>query len=273
MTATVLAPGFVDNAPEASALDYARALENMLDDFASAQDRLWDTQKAMLNILEDSAGIQAALVKSGQLIRSSLQEKETLLKEVHHRVKNNLQLIVSLLRLQSRKAGDGRVRAMFEESQNRVLSISLVHDMLYQAGEVVHVELGDYLRSLAAQLVRGWTAAAIELSVAASPVHFAPDIAVPCGLIVNELVTNALKHAFPDRASGAIRVSLDRAPDGRLKLSVQDDGVGLPERLEPGSSGGLGLELVAALVRQLQGTLEIHRNAGTAFDIYFQAVG
>ncbi len=323
MTAEMAAASSASGAPRGGeALDYARALQNILEDSASEQCRLRETHSAVLNILEDAASekdgqqkaqvamlnmledlserterleeteravlniledlavekrnleeAQGELQKTEQAVRVSLHEKETLLKEIHHRVKNNLQVIASLLRLQSRGT-DEQVRSMFDESQNRVLSISLVHEMLYQAGDLARLEFGGYLQSLTSQLLKSWTGTAdIELTVDAGAVQLGVDTAIPCGLIVNELVTNALKHAFLNRARGAVRVRLEPAPDEWLKLSVEDDGVGLPKGMARGRPGSLGLELVATLVRQLRGRMEIQHNGGSKFEIFFQTPG
>ena len=285
------------------AFDYGRAVLNILEDSASDRERLQHTQSAVLNILEDSAEekthleemkkavlniledlaveknqleqTQQEVVKSAEAIRLSLREKEALLKEVHHRVKNNLQVIASLLRLQSRRLVDEQARGMFDNSQNRVHSISLVHEMLYRSGDLSRVDFSEYLRTLTASLLDGWkgTADAINISVNAAGVQLAVNIAIPCGLIVNELVTNALKHAFPGGRTGTIQVRFVSEGSGWLKLVVQDDGVGMPENLDLRRAGSLGLELVATLVRQLRARIDIRREAGTAFEISFQAEG
>ena len=286
--------------PQLLDLGYSRALLNILDDTAQEQSRLQDTQSAVLNILEDfteekshledmkravlnileDLGVerdklqetQQELLRSEQAIRASLREKETLLKEVHHRVKNNLQVIASLLRLQARYLRDDATRAMFEESQNRVQSISLVHEMLYRAGDLARVDFGDYLRTLVNHLTDGWDSAGrnIRISVDSRGVQLPVDTAIPCGLIVNELITNAVKHAFPGGRPGVIRVSAVAQPNGRLTLTVQDDGIGLPLDLDLRRSGSLGLELVNTLTRQLRATLNIVRGDGATFEIQFQ---
>jgi two-component sensor histidine kinase len=299
MTPAPQGPSVPPSGATVEALDYSRALLNILEDSTLEQGQLRDTQVAVLNILDDFAEekshledmkkavmniledlgterdrlqeTQMELLKSEQAIRSSLREKETLLKEVHHRVKNNLQVIASLLRLQSRYLHDDQSRAMFEESQNRVHSISLVHEMLYRAADLSRVDFGDYLRTLTTHLAEGWKGGrAIDLSVEAAGVHLTVDTAIPCGLIVNELVTNALKHAFPGAASGSIRITAAHAPPGWLKVVVQDDGIGIPENLNLRRSGSLGLELVNSLVRQLHAKLEVRREGGTTFNIQFQ---
>ncbi len=257
-----------------------RAVLNILEDSAEEKSRLEEMKSAVLNVLEDLGtqrdklqDAQTELLRSENAIRLSLREKETLLKEVHHRVKNNLQVIASLLRLQARHLHDTETRAMFEESQNRVHSISLVHEMLYRTADLSRIDIAEYLRTLITHLTDDWKqgVGSIRVTVEAVGVQLAVDAAIPCGLIVNELVTNALKHAFPNARAGLIRVSVILEPAGWLTLTVQDDGVGMPEKLDLRRSGSLGLELVNALVRQLHATIDVRRNAGTSFEIRFQA--
>ena len=259
--------------------DSQRAVLNILEDFSEEKAHLEEMKTAVLNILEDLAvekerlqDTQRAVLKSEEAIRSSLREKETLLKEIHHRVKNNLQVIGSLLRLQARYLKDDEARAMFEESQNRVHSISLVHEKLYRAGDLGSIDFHDYLLSLTEGLTDSWkgTGAPVHVAVEATGVQLGVDTAIPCGLIVTELVTNALKHAFPNAASGSIRVAAVTGPEGWLKLTVQDDGIGMPESLDFHRSGSLGLELVGSLVRQLGAKVEIERDGGTSFGIHFK---
>lgn len=256
-----------------------KAVLNVLEDFSTEKTELEGTKKAVLNILEDLAqeksrleATQEEVLRSEQAIRASLHEKEVLLREVHHRVKNNLQLIASLLNLQARSFGDERSRTMMEESQNRIHSIALVHETLYQSGELARINLGDYLRTLVQYLLESWIGVSgrIRLSVDAAKVELPIDVAIPCGLIVNELVTNALKHAFPYERSGSIGISVISETPGRMKLVVVDDGVGLPEGVDIGRSAGLGLQLVATLIRQLRGSVAVRRHPGTTVELTLQ---
>ena len=256
-----------------------RAVLNILEDFSEEKVHLEEMKTAVLNILEDLAvekeklqETQGEVVKSEETVRASLREKETLLKEIHHRVKNNLQVIASLLRLQARHLKDEQAQSMFEESQNRVHSISLVHEKLYRTGDLARIDFCDYLLTLTKGLTEGWkgTSVPVEIVVEAGGVQLGVDTAIPCGLIVTELVTNALKHAFPNAVSGTIRVAAINEPEGWLKLIVQDNGVGIPEKLDIRRSGSLGMELVSSLVRQLSATLEIGREGGTTFRIHFR---
>ena len=255
-----------------------RAVLNILEDFSAEKDRLEQMKTAVMNILEDLAVEKARLQKSQEevlrseeAIRSSLREKETMLKEIHHRVKNNLQVIASLLRLQSRYLKDDASRAMFEESQNRVHSISLVHEKLYRAGDLARIDFNDYLLALTQGLTESWRGSdrRVKLKVNAPGVQLPVDTAIPCGLIVTELVTNALKHAFPNGAAGEIRVAAACEAEC-LTLTVQDDGQGLPQNVDFRRSGSLGLELVNSLVRQLSAQMKITASPGATFQIEFQ---
>ncbi|HZS04520.1 MAG TPA: histidine kinase dimerization/phosphoacceptor domain -containing protein [Blastocatellia bacterium] len=185
-------------------------------------------------------------------IRSSLREKEVLLKEIHHRVKNNLQVITSLLNLQSRYLRDQPLQEVFKESQNRVRSMALVHEKLYQSKELAPINAAEYIHNLTTNLLRsyGTDPHKIRHRVEVDEVELGVDTAIPCGLLVNEMVSNALKHAFPEGRSGEIRVELRAQGDGLL-LRVSDDGVGLPEGLDFREADSLGLQLVNALATQL----------------------
>ncbi|MFN2218978.1 MAG: histidine kinase dimerization/phosphoacceptor domain -containing protein [Anaerolineae bacterium] len=207
----------------------------------------------------------------GQL-KTSLAEKEMLLKEIHHRVKNNLQVISSLLYLQSRQIEDKEALKMFEESQHRVRSMALVHERLYQTRDLASVDLTDYLQRLASYLLRSYrgTSPSIRLNVNAEPIALGIDLAVPCGLIVNELVSNSLKHAFSDGQEGEITIDLGIDPEGRYRLVVGDNGLGLPDDLDFRNTESLGLRLVSTLVDQLEGTIELDRSNGTRFTFSFR---
>ncbi len=204
-------------------------------------------------------------------VRESLKEKEILLKEIHHRVKNNLQVVSSLLRLQAAGIKDEATAALFYESQTRVRSMALIHEELYQAGNLARVDFASYLRRLLPDLARTYRADAsekIDLKIEAQDVSLPVDRAIPCGLIVNELITNALKHAFPDGRPGNILVRLEAQAEQTL-LAVRDDGVGFPPDLDFRQSRSLGLQLICTLANQLGGTLSLKRDSGTEFVVLF----
>ncbi|WP_440955618.1 histidine kinase dimerization/phosphoacceptor domain -containing protein [Methanosarcina sp. Mfa9] len=198
-------------------------------------------------------------------------------KEIHHRIKNNLQVISSLLSLQAEQFSDEKVMEAFRDSQNRVVSMSLIHEELYKTRENGNLETLDftaYIRKLATDLLRSYKVGneEIHLQLDLENVSLGMDTAIPLGIIVNELVSNSLKHAFPDGRNGEIRVKLQRAEndhDHQFMLIVSDDGVGLPEEFDFRDATSLGLQLVNTLVEQIEGDIELEREAGTEFKIGF----
>jgi len=204
-------------------------------------------------------------------LEESLREKELLLKEVHHRVKNNLQVITSLLTLQSRETDDQQVLDILNESQGRVRSIALVHEKLYQSSDLASIDFADYCRSLAAALFRSYGVNPDNISFAVDDEGHSVsiDAAIPCGLIVSELLSNSLKYAFPDGRKGNIRVALEMKKNREYVLSVCDDGIGLPEGFALQKSESLGLKLVQTLAEQIGGRVKVRDLGGAAFEIVF----
>lgn len=207
-------------------------------------------------------------------IRASLHEKELLLKEIHHRVKNNLQIISSLLYLQSGSIDDPLTLMKFQDSQNRIHSMALIHERLYRSDDLAHVDFATYLHDLATSLVDTYRKQAyhIALKVKADNALLDIDTAIPCGLIVNELVSNALKHAFPNGRTGQIGVEIhhqDLAGTSNYQLVIWDDGVGIPQDMDYLNTPSLGLQLVSNLTRQLGGVIDLCREGGTCFTIRF----
>jgi PAS domain S-box-containing protein len=217
-------------------------------------------------------------------LRSSLQEKEVLLKEVHHRVKNNLQMISSLLSLQTNYIEDPELLTPFTESQRRIKVMALIHEKLYDSEDLAKIDFGEYISGLVDDLIQSYSRANIRWSVEVDSIELAVDLAIPGGLIVNELISNVVKHAFPHQRSGEISVQFklhqaepdcDR-PDFARKanssyyvLSVRDDGVGMPAALDFRNAESLGLQLVCELTRKLKGTIELDCSHGTMFKILF----
>jgi predicted ATPase/two-component sensor histidine kinase/GAF domain-containing protein len=208
-------------------------------------------------------------------LQASLEEKDALLKEVHHRVKNNLQLISSLLSLQAARIADPQVAELFAESRNRVRSMALVHENLYRAGNFARVPMRTHIQNLAAHLIRAYDLQGqkIGLSTEIDDIELDLDRAVSTGLIINELISNALKHAFPAGRPGQVRVGLKLVDGKQCLLEVSDDGIGLSTDFEVERAAGLGLQLVHDLTRQLQGTIAVQRGSGTRFAIAFGADG
>jgi PAS domain S-box-containing protein len=206
-------------------------------------------------------------------LRASLEEKEALLREVHHRVKNNLQIVASLLNLQAGRSPDPELAAALNDTRNRVHSMALLHEALYSAGNLARVNFAAYVEDLCRQLLRsfGPMAARITMKSSVAPIGLPLEQSVPCGLIINELVSNALKHGFPGDRAGCISVELRPAEGQTLVLSIRDDGVGLPPGFNPASSTTLGLRLVSTLAKQLGGQLTVKSpdGAGATFNVVF----
>ena len=202
-------------------------------------------------------------------LRASLHEKEVLLREIHHRVKNNLQIISSLIDLQADHVRDPQALALFRDGQDRIRSMALVHEELYQSEDLARIDFGTYLERLATGLFQAYSAQpSIALRLAVEPVRLTVDLAIPCGLIVNEIVANSLKYAFPDGRSGGVSIELQAEGD-QLRLRVGDDGVGLPAGLDFRQTETLGLQLVNILTRQVKGQVELDRRHGTVFTLTF----
>lgn len=204
-------------------------------------------------------------------VKSSLEEKELLLKEIHHRVKNNLQVVCSLLSLQGGAIREPAVRRLFDETRDRVRSMASIHEMLYQSTDFARIDFSGYIGTLASQLFSSCNISSerVTLDTRIEPVSLGISLAVPCGLLINELMTNALVHAFPGNRTGTIVVSMGEMPDHSIRLSVRDDGTGLPSGLEVENADTLGFQLVTTLVGQLNGTLEVKRERGTEFIVLF----
>jgi PAS domain S-box-containing protein len=200
-------------------------------------------------------------------IAESLKEKEVLLKEIHHRVKNNMQVISSLLSVQSQNITDDTIRGLFKESQNRIRSIALVHEQLYRSDNLDQIEYGAYLKKMFLPLFESYSIdqRKVAIAIEAPQVMITIDKAVPCSLIVNELISNSLKHAFPGDRKGTISIGFGLDPEkGEFILSYGDDGVGLPKGLDIKTQGTLGMKLITGLTRQLGGALELRSGEGTA---------
>ncbi len=211
-------------------------------------------------------------------LNASLKEKEVLLKEIHHRVKNNMQVISSLLNLQSGRIKSKEILEMFKESQDRIRSMSLIHERLYQSQDLARIDFSHYIENLASHLFQSYRIdpEAVGLITDVRDVSLDINKAIPCGLIINELVSNSLKYAFPQTKDvdkkkakkGEINISL-YSDDGKIALLYKDNGIGLPEELNIETADSFGLQLVTALVAQLNGTIEIKRKPGATFKITF----
>jgi two-component sensor histidine kinase/CheY-like chemotaxis protein len=211
-----------------------------------------------------------ALKRERDQLARSLAEKEILLKEVHHRVKNNLQVIASLLRLQAKSSGNEVVFRALQESQGRIESMALIHEQLYARENLGEVDLAEHAAIVSASLFSSYGVDPGQISrrVLMEPTPVGVDRAIPAGLILNELISNALKYGFPDGRQGSIWIEGGRQ-DGLVTLTVRDDGIGVPEETELRRPKSFGLEIVEVLTRQLKGKFEFDRSHGTAFRIVF----
>ena len=211
--------------------------------------------------------------RAEEVARASLREKETLLKEIHHRVKNNLQVTSSLLKLQADRIDDVLAVQALREAQSRIRSMALVHELLYRSKDLSRVDLGTYIQDLTRQLLRAHAVDPSHIRVVTdlAPLSLAIDVAVPCGLILNELVSNALEHAFPDGRRGTISIELQRQPEFE-ELVVRDDGVGMAGNVDLATSTTLGLSLIRTLADQIGGTLAARADAGTEVRLRFPRI-
>lgn len=230
--------------------------------------------KQTTDLVAANAALQTEIAERKQAeeqIKASLKEKEVLLKEIHHRVKNNLQIISSLLKLQARSIKDIQTLEIFNESQSRIRTMALIHESLYQSNDLSKINFCEYICKLAANLFRSYeiTSSGIKQIIKVDDVFLEIDVAVPCGLIVNELVSNSLKYAFPSDNEGEIRIELHSTQNCNFTLIVSDNGIGLPKNLDLNKTKTLGLQLVNNLVEQLEGSVEIDSNGGTEFRITF----
>ena len=227
----------------------------------------------MLGIATDiTARKQAekALEQALEQIKISLQEKEVLLKEIHHRVKNNMQVITSLLRLQSKTISDKQVLSVLQDSQNRVKSMALIHETLYDSKDLSRINFAEYLEKLVAHVSRSYRTRpeAVKINIQVDAVSLPIDTVVPCGLIINELASNSLKYAFPADTQGEVNITFRRA-DAQYVLRVSDTGVGLPDDFAPEKGKSLGMKLVRMLTGQMHGEMEYRNSVGTTFEIKF----
>lgn len=254
-------PASVPNRYEVRLIDKNGSVRNILLNIAVIP----GTGKMVVSFLDITERRQAE-----DRIKASLLEKEVLLKEVHHRVKNNLQIISSLLNLQSGKIIDSRDLDLFKESQSRVRSMALVHEKLYRSEDLSHIDLQEYVEGIIDNLnaTYGVRTDVIKTTVDIRNLYINLDKGIPCGLIINELVTNCYKHAFPDGRKGEVAICIS-SEAGNYVLTVTDNGVGLPDGFDVTRLSSLGIQLISTLSAQLGGTISITAEKGTSFKIVF----
>ncbi|PKG31377.1 histidine kinase dimerization/phosphoacceptor domain -containing protein, partial [Methanoregula sp.] len=240
-----------------------------------------------ISLIRDASGMPFGYVgmarditerrKAEEEILASLHEKEVLLREIHHRVKNNLQIIASLLYLQSITITDAFTTEILRESRSRVRSMALIHEKLYRSEDLAHVPFATYIESLIDSLrdAYGINNGAVSIAVSIDPPDLALSIetGIPCGLIINELVTNAIKHAFPGGKSGIISIAMRQTGSGIYTMVIADNGEGFPKDVDFRNTSSLGLQLVNNLVAQLEGEIALDSSDGARFTIQFCAAG
>jgi PAS domain S-box-containing protein len=235
----------------------------------------WKGTQAVVATLMDISEqrlTEEKLWKSTLQLQDSLAEKEVLLREIYHRTKNNMLVIISMLNLQAMDIDDLRVKALFQETENRIRAMSLVHEKLYQSQNLAEVDLGSYLKEMVTALVKTMVIGdRIRVDIECEKVAVSLDNIVPLGLAVNEIVTNSLKHAFPDDREGRIAVQLTRNAQAQVELQIGDDGIGLPAEIDIHKIRSFGMQITVNLIeKQLRGTLEIMRSGGTVYSIRFE---
>lgn len=245
-------------------------LSSILDVTARKRSEL-ERNELLERLRELNTSLERRVEERTAALTSTLREREVLLQEVHHRVKNNLAVIASLMDMQARLLEPGAGREALRDCQSRVHAIALIHEKLYQAKDFGRVPFAAYIRGLASDVFEatGVTRSEVSLVLAVDDVAIPLDKAVPCALVLNELVTNALKHAFPGGRRGRIRVELARTDESHVRLAVSDDGVGLTPGLDVEHSDSLGLRLVTTLAEQLEARLRIQGQGGTSFELTF----
>jgi PAS domain S-box-containing protein len=263
----------------------SRTIIAILDDVTDRRNALMELHEARDNLEKRVQERTEELAQTNKQLReeiaerkraqeqtqASLREKETLLKEVHHRVKNNLQIISSLHQLQIRKTEDSEITHILTETQNRVQSIALVHEELYNSADLSSIEFKDYVENFSTMLssAYGIDPSRIMLIIEVEELYFDIDKAIPCGLIINELLSNAFKYAFPDEREGAVTISCFANTDQTITLKIADNGVGLPPDFDIETVPSLGLKIVVTLVDQINGTLHLDKEEGTTYTITF----
>ncbi len=233
--------------------------------------RVIERTAALSKVNEDLRKEISERKKAEELISTSLQEKVVLLREIHHRVKNNLQVISSLLNLQSGYIEDKKSLEIFRESQNRVRSMALIHEKLYQSKDLNKIEFSEYIKSLIKDLFSSYNidSERITLKSELEGIFFEIDTAILCGLIINELISNSFKHAFPAGMKGEVYVGLKKTGENKFILILRDNGIGFPHDIDFRKTESLGLQLVTTLTDQLGGKIELNRNNCTEFKITF----
>ena len=245
----------------------------------SGETRIWDFRSAPIGSLPDARPLYITMavdvterMRAEEKLKESLAEKEVLLKEVHHRVKNNMQVISSLMNLQAQYTNKRELQELFKESQARVRSMALIHEMLYRSHHLSNINLAEYTENLISDIIRTYcmTPGSITVTSNVNKITLGLETAIPCGLIIHELISNSLKHAFPGARKGTIKLDIVQEDDGQYRMLISDDGIGFSEAQLKNSTGSLGLSLVNILTRQLHGRVDHLEAPGTSYVITFR---
>ncbi|MBF0554151.1 MAG: response regulator [Nitrospirae bacterium] len=231
-----------------------------------------ETLEKILDVCAEAIYRQRQIIKLNEALMASLTEKEVLLREIHHRVKNNMQVISSLLRLQARYVKDNKLSAMFKDSEHRIRSMALIHEKLYNSKDLSRIDFGDYVNNLCSGLFSsyGVNKKDIKFNIDTADVSMGIDTAIPCGLVINELISNSLKYAFKKGQKGEISVRLREMDGNAYELTVGDTGIGLNSDIDFRTTESLGLQLVSSIAEsQLHGKIILDRTKGTVFRITF----
>jgi len=233
----------------------------------SARIIVYDGQKVILSVVRDIT--ERKMVEN--LILAALKEKEVFLTEIQNRVKDNMQIISSMLSIQSKGIKDKKIKAMFHESQDRIKSILFIHDRIYRSKNLSRIDFADFIRSLTNNLFsrQGSNILSIRLKREVEDIYLDIQKAIPCGMIIHELVSNSLKHGFPDDREGEILVKMRKDRKGKYVLIVKDNGIGLPEGIDFHKTNKIGLQMISSLVKQIEGKIEFMGKEGTTFTVTF----
>ncbi len=239
----------------------AKKLLSLIDEFAGITLMKWELERKEKKRRE-----------AEEYLKKSLAEKEILLREVHHRVKNNMQIISSILRMQSRNIDDPKLKDVLQESQNRIHSMALIHENLYNNKSLANINFSSYIKSLTNNIARSYTShqANVIFDYQIEDAYLPMDIAIPCGLIINELISNSFKYAFKDKSDGIISIHFTNQKDDEYKLVVSDNGIGISDTFDITKTKSLGMKILHKLVQQIEGTLKSDFSNGTKFTIIFK---
>lgn len=238
----------------------AKRLLSLIDEFAGITMMKWELESKEQKRRE-----------AEEYLKKSLAEKDVLLREVHHRVKNNMQIISSILRMQGRTIEDPRLKEILQESQNRIHSMALIHENLYSNESLANIKFANYVQSLSGNIARTYAnqQQKVQFDFKIDDAYLPIDTAIPCGLIINELISNSFKYAFKGRDKGSIGIYFDKLENDKHQLTVCDDGMGISDSLDITKTRSLGMKIIHKLVKQLDGELETDFNKGTKFIITF----